>query len=454
MEKQPLPPNKMGAEPIGPLVLRMSFPMMISMLVQALYNVVDSIFVALVSESAFTAVSLVFPYQMLVVSIAVGTGVGVNLLAARHLGEGRQKEANAVAAHGQFLALVSGIVFMLAFAIFTPTLIGMFNPDHEIYEHACTYLYWVGVPSIFMIFQCMYEKILQATGDTLHSMLSQLVGAVFNIIFDPILIFGLFGFPKLGVAGAAIATVLGQAIGMCLALYYLYKRNRHIDISLKGFRPKWPVARDIYRAGLPNIAMRSISSVTTFGMNRILMAMTPTAVNVLGVYYKMESFMYMPVFGLSSGAMPIISYNYGARSKERILEALKYGCIYAEAILVSGMILVLLFAKQFLMLFNASPYMLEIGVPALRIISLCFPMAALGIIFATFFQAVGKGKLSLLVSIMRQLILILPVAYLLSRIYGLKATWAAYPIAEAVATILSSLVIHNTIRKNINTLGA
>ncbi len=454
MEKQQPPPNKMGTEPIGPLVLRMSFPMMVSMLTQALYNIVDSIFVARLSESAFTAVSLVFPFQMLVISVAVGTGVGVNSLAARRLGEGKQAEANAAAAHGQFLALLSGLGFMVGFALFTPALIGLFQPDGEIYRLACTYLYWVGVPSVFLIFQCMYEKILQATGDTFHSMLAQLAGAVFNIIFDPILIFGLLGFPRLGVAGAAIATVLGQALGMGLGWYYLHKKNSLIDISLRGFRPQRATIREIYRVGLPSIAMRAISSVTTFGMNHILMGLTPTAVSVLGAYYKLESFVFMPVFGLGSGAMPIIGYNYGAGSKKRVLRTLKYSCLYAGAILSVGMLLFLLFAEAFLLLFNPSAQMLEIGAPALRIISLCFPPAALGIMFSTFFQAVGNGRRSLLVSALRQLVVILPVAYFLSGTYGLWAAWAAYPIAEMVALVISALLLRQTVRESIEPLGA
>ena len=445
--------NKMGTEPIGPLMIKMSLPMMVSMLVQAMYNIVDSIFVARLSESAFTAVSLVFPYQMLVVSVAVGTGIGVNALTSRRLGEKRQAEANAAAAHGQFLALACGLAFCAIFALFTPALIRSFKPDAEIYAYASTYLYWVGVPSVFLIVQCMNEKILQATGDTFHSMLSQLVGAVFNIIFDPILIFGLFGFPKLGVAGAAIATVAGQALGMALGFYYLHRKNNLIDISMKGFRPNKGVIREIYRVGFPSIIMRAIFPVTTYGMNQILMSLTPTAVSVMGAYSKLESFAYMPVFGLSSGAMPIIGYNYGARSKERVLSALKYSCLYAVLILTAGMVLFLVFPREFLLFFNASDYMLEIGVPALRIISLSFPAAALGIMFSTYFQAIGNGGLSLLVSACRQLVIILPVAYFLSDIFGLTAAWAAYPIAELITLVISAMLLRRTIRVCIDPLA-
>lgn len=452
MEKQNPPQNRMGTESMGPLVLKISLPMMVSMLVQALYNIVDSVFVARVSESAFTAVSLAFPYQMLVISVAVGTGVGVNSLVARRLGACRQADANAAAAHGHFLAIVSGAVFFVIFALLTPALIRMFRPTQEIYGHARTYLYWVGIPSIFIVLQCMYEKILQSTGDSFHSMLSQLAGAVFNIIFDPILIFGLLGFPRLGVAGAAIATVGGQMLAMGLGFYFLHKKNKHIDVSLKGFKPDREVIREIYRVGTPSIILRAIGSVTSFGMNRILMSITPTAVSVMGAYFKLESFVFMPVFGLSSGAMPIMAYNFGARNKERVLSALKYSCLYAGAILLAGMVLFWLFAKELLLLFNASAHMLEIGVPALRIISLCFVPAAFGIMFSTLFQSIGNGKLSLLMSACRQLLVILPAAYILSRVYGLGAAWMAYPIAEAVALVIGGLLLRHVIRERIAVL--
>ncbi|MEA5058599.1 MAG: MATE family efflux transporter [Clostridia bacterium] len=452
MEKQQFVPNKMGVQPVGALVLKMSLPMMVSMLVQALYNIVDSMFVARISENALTAVSLAFPYQLLVISVAVGTGVGVNSLAARLLGEKKQAEANYAAAHGQLLALVTGLIFGLLFALFTPQLIGVFKPEEEIYQYACTYMYWVGVPSLFVISQCMFERILQATGDTLHSMMAQLSGAIFNLIFDPILIFGLLGFPRLGVAGAAIATVGGQILGMSLAVFFLHKKNDLIDVSMKGFKPDATVIKEIYRVGMPSIVMQAIGSVTNFGMNKILIAFTPTAVSVLGVYFKLQSFVFMPVFGLSSGTMPIMGYNYGARDKARVMSALKHACLYALIIMCLGTALFQIFAEELLMLFDASDYMLEIGVPALRIISVCFPSAALGIVFSTLFQAIGNGKLSLFVSACRQLVVILPVAYLLANTYGLHATWLAYPIAEGIALAISALLLVQTIRNNIATL--
>lgn len=454
MEKQQPVENKMGVEPIRSLVLKMSFPMMVSMLMQAMYNIVDSIFVSRISENALTAVSLVFPYQMLIVAVAVGTGVGVNSLVARRLGEKRQEDANRAAAHGEFLSLLSGAAFGLLFALFTPQLIAVFNPDAEIYDYACTYLYYVGVPCIFLIFQCMFEKVLQATGDTFHAMLSQLTGAIFNIVFDPILIFGLLGFPKLGVAGAAIATVLGQLLGMLVGMYYLHKDNGLIQVKIRGFRPQRQFISEIYRVGLPSIVMQAIGSVTNFGMNKILIAFTPTAVSVLGVYFKLQSFVFMPVFGLNSGTMPIMSYNYGARNRKRVEEALRCGCLYAVAIMSVGTVLFQIFAEQFLLLFDASAFMLEIGVPALRIISWCFPVAAVSIMFSTLFQAIGNGKLSLFVSACRQLAVILPVAYFLSQAFGLKATWWAYPIAEAISMVVCGIFLVRTLRTQIATLDA
>ncbi|MDR0841702.1 MAG: MATE family efflux transporter [Christensenellaceae bacterium] len=445
--------NKMGVQPISSLVWRMSLPMMISMLMQALYNIVDSIFVARISEDALTAVSLVFPYQMLIISVAVGTGVGINSLVARRLGEKRQLEADNAAEHGVFLALCSGLVFFAIFALFTPRLIAVFHPEAQIYEYAVTYLYWVGVPSIIVVLQCVFEKILQATGDTMHSMMSQLTGAIFNIIFDPILIFGWLGFPRLGVAGAAIATVGGQLLGMMIGMFCLLRRNQHLHIRIKGFRPKRKVIGEIYRVGMGSIVMQAIGSVTTFAMNHILIGFTSTAVSVLGAYFKLQSFIFMPVFGLNSGTMPIMAYNYGARNKKRVTDALKYAVVYALIIMCIGSVAFQVFAKQMLLLFSASDYMLQIGVPALRIISWAFPLAALSIIFGTLFQAIGNGEYSLLMSAARQLVIILPVAYLLGRFLGLEAIWYSYPIAECLSLVLSAALLLYTLKKHIAPLG-
>ena len=445
----------MGVEPIRSLVLKMSFPMMVSMLMQAMYNIVDSIFVSRISENALTAVSLVFPYQMLIVAVAVGTGVGVNSLVARRLGEKRQEDANRAAAHGEFLSLLSGAAFGLLFALFTPQLIAVFNPDAEIYDYACTYLYYVGVPCIFLIFQCMFEKILQATGDTFHAMLSQLTGAIFNIVFDPILIFGLLGFPKLGVAGAAIATVLGQLLGMLVGMYYLHKDNGLIQVKLRGFRPQRQFISEIYRVGLPSIVMQAIGTVMTLAMNALLIAYTTTAVAVFGVYFKIQSIVFMPVLGMTSAAMSIIAYNYGARCKRRMLRTWRLTLYASLVIMIVGMLCFQLFPGQIFSLFEASDEALRIGMVALRIISPSFVLAAVGITNSTLFQAVGRGVYSMIMSLLRQLVALVPAALALSLLtHNLDRIWLAFPIAEAFSLAVSLFMLHRVRRTILDQLPA
>lgn len=431
----------MGYLPVPGLIIKMSLPMMVSMLVLATYNVVDSIFVSRISENALTAVSLVFPFQMLINSVAIGTAAGANSLIARRLGAQDQQGADNAATNAMFLSVVSGLFFMVFFSLLTPTLVNIFKPDAEIANYAVTYLYWVGVPAIFACIQVMEEKILQATGNTVHSMLIQLVGAIFNLIFDPILIFGMFGFPKLGVAGAAIATVSGQLVGLIFGAFIILNKKCLVKINFKGFRPCGETIKAIYSVGVPSIFMQMVGSVMTVGLNKILIAFTSTAVSVFGAYFKLQSFIFMPVFGLNSGTMPIIGYNYGARSRKRVMEALKYGCIYAFSIMIIGLLLFQFGAPFMLKLFDASPTMLEIGVPALRTISTCFPMAALGIMFSSLFQAIGNGRLSFFMSALRQLIVLLPAAFILSRLFGLSAVWLAFPIAEIAALLFASVML-------------
>ncbi|MEG1548030.1 MAG: MATE family efflux transporter [Clostridia bacterium] len=441
--------NKMGTQPISKLIISMSLPMMASMLMLALYNVVDSIFVSRISEDALTAVSLVFPFQMLVIAVAVGTGIGVSSLVARRLGEKDQTGANDAAANGQFLALLSSLVFMVIFGFFSRPLMELFVDKASILDYATSYLFICGTFSIFCIFQVMNEKTLQGTGNTVYPMIIQFVGAIINIIFDPILIFGLLGFPALGVAGAAIATVGGQFVGMLLSVYFVYSRNKLLHITLKGFRPHGGTIKQIYAVGLPSIIMQAIGSICTFGMNKILILFTPTAVSVLGVYFKLQSFVFMPVFGLNSGTMPIIGYNFGAKNKQRLLHAFKLGALYALIIMVVGMAVFEIFAPQLLAMFDASESMLSIGIPALRIISLCFPSAALCIMAGTFFSAIGDGVYSLIVSVCRQLIVILPLAYILAMAYGLTAVWYAYPLAEFASLAISALLLVRSFRRRI-----
>lgn len=433
--------NKMGYLPVPGLILEMSLPIMVSMLVLATYNIVDSIFVSRISENALTAVSLVFPFQMLITAVAVGTAAGANSLIARRLGAQDQLGADKAATNALFLSVASGVFFLLFFGLLTPVLIGVFKPEAQIAEYANTYLYLVGTPAVFACIQVMEEKILQATGNTVHSMLIQLTGAVFNLIFDPILIFGLYGFPALGVAGAAIATVGGQIIGMILGAFLIFSKKCLVKISIKGFRPCMETIKNIYVVGIPSIFLQMVGSVMNVGLNKILISFTPTAVSVMGVYFKLQSFIFMPVFGLNSGTMPVMGYNFGARNKKRVMDALKYGSLYAFCIMTVGLIIFQFCSPFMLKLFDASPTMLEIGVPALKTISLCFPMAALGIMLSSLFQAIGNGKLSLLMSALRQLIILLPAAFILSRLFGLSAVWYAFPIAEVFSLIFASVMV-------------
>ena len=436
--------NKMGVQPIPSLLIKMSLPMMASMLVLALYNVVDSIFVSRVSENALTAVSLVYPFQMLIVSVGVGTAVGVNSLIARRLGEQRQEAADTAATTGQFLALVSALVFTLVYAILPRTLLKGFADDVEILDHATTYLRICGGLCCFQMLSVMCEKTIQATGDTVRPMLIQLAGAIFNIIFDPILIFGYLGFPALGVAGAAIATVGGQAVSMVIGFLFMFRKGNLVTLRLKGFRPQKRVIGEIYQVGAPSIVMQAIGSVTTFALNKILYAFTPTAVSVLGVYFKLQSFVFMPVFGLNSGAMPIMGYNYGARNKKRLLQALKCGVLYALTIMLIGLVIFQIFPDVLLNLFDASEHMMQIGMRALRTISFCFPFAAIGIMLSTMFQAVGQGINSMIMSLSRQIIVLIPAAYLLATFLGLDAVWYAFVIAEAVSLVVCIFLLRRT----------
>lgn len=448
-----MPENRMGVESVPRLIVKMSLPMMMSMFAMAMYNVVDSVFVAMLSEDAFTAVSLAFPFQMLIAAVAVGTGAGISSLVARRLGNQDQEGANAAAANGQFLALISAALFTLMFLIFTPFFVSLFDPEPGIARLTAAYLFICGGFSSFSILDIMTRKTLQGTGDTFRSMLIQLVGVILNVIFDPLLIFGYLGFPKLGVQGAAIATVGGQFASMALAFYFMYRRkNTLLRISLKGFKPSFKVIRDIYAVGLPSVIMQAIGSVTTFGLNKILIMFSGTAVNVLGAYFKLQSFVFMPVFGLSSGALPIMGYNFGAKNKKRFMDTLKWSTAYAFLIMLTGLLIFYLFPAFLLSFFSPSEDMLHLGSLALRAISLSFPMAACGIIFSTVFQAIGKGLLSLMISICRQIVLILPIAYLLASTTGLSGVWYAYPIAEFGTCIISVVLLVRMYHRRIRDL--
>lgn len=443
--------NKMGIAPIPKLIVSMSLPAMFSMLVQALYNIIDSMFVAQLGESALTSVSLAFPVQTLMIAVAVGTGIGINSLVSRRLGERRREEASRAATHGLLLAIFSSLVFALLGLILTQTFFQAFTDNQTVLQMGCDYTYVVTIFSFGMMIEISLEKTLQATGNMIYPMLFQLSGAVINIILDPIFIFGKFGVPALGVRGAAVATVIGQIASMVFAVVVIIVKKHEVHISFRNFKFKWRTVKEIYAVGFPSIIMQSIMAFLVTMLNTILISFSEAAVSVLGVYYKLQSFVFMPVFGLTHGVLPIIGYNYGAGNKKRLLSALRLGTLIAACIMTVGTILFLAIPDKLLMIFNASPQMLEIGVPALRIISICFIPAAVDILFSTFFQGVGMGFKSLIVSIMRQLVVILPAAYLLSKI-GLGYTWYAFPIAEVVSLVLGGIFFWTTYRSKIRNL--
>lgn len=446
--------NKMGTEPVFGLILKMSLPIMISMLVLAFYNVVDSIFVAQISENALTAVGLAFPAQNLMISVGVGTGVGINALLSKSLGEKNQDTANRTATNGIFLALCSWAVFALLGLFFSRDFIAAQTGVEEIIQYGTTYVQIVSVFSMGLVFQICFERLLQATGRTMYTMYSQGLGAIVNIILDPLLIFGIGPFPKLGVAGAAVATVVGQILGALLGLYFNLKLNHEIQIKAKGYRPDGLIIKKIYAVGVPSIILTSVASVMTFGINIILNGINTTAVTVFAAYYKLQSFIFMPVYGLNNGVVPVLAFNYGARNPGRMKESLKAGVFYAVVIMAVGVLVFQLFPTQLLMLFNPSDYMLEIGVPALRTISLCFVPAAFCMMISSACQAVGHGVISLVLSVVRQLVVILPAAWILGQMFGLDGLWYAFPLAEVVSVVISLFMLRFLLKKVIAPLGA
>ena len=444
--------NKMGVMPVNKLLISMALPMMISMLVQALYNIVDSMFVAQISENALTAVSLAFPAQNLMIAVGTGTGVGINALVSRSLGERNGERANLIANNGLLLYVLSGIVFAL-FGIFGSRLFFRAQTsDLEIVELGTQYLRICCLLSTAIFLQFGFERILQATGRTIYTMLTQGLGAIVNIILDPILIFGLFGAPKLGVSGAAVATVFGQICAASLACFFNKKKNDDIVINPKKYHLQAHAVKSIYAIGVPSICMASIGSIMTFGMNKILIGFTSTAAAVFGVYFKLQSFIFMPVFGLNNGMVPIIGFNYGARKPDRLMKTMRLAVTYAVSIMIIGMILFWTFTPQLLAIFNASAQMLSIGIPALRIISLSFLLAGFDIIIISVMQALGHGVISLIISILRQLAVLLPVAFIFSKIWGLNAVWIAFPLAECVALVVTILIWRKVYRNEIQTL--
>ena len=444
--------NKMGTMPVNKLLVSMSLPMIASMLVQALYNVVDSVFVAQISENALTAVSLAFPIQSLMIAVSSGTCVGINALLSRSLGEKRQKEANLSAVNGVFLAFVSYLVFALMGIFGSHLFFASQTENREIVEFGTQYLTICLIFSFGIFMEMTFERIMQSTGRTIYSMVTQGTGAIINIILDPIMIFGLFGFPRLGIRGAAIATVTGQIIAMILAVWFNHKKNRDVQLSFKGFKPDGRIIAKIYEVGVPSIVMQSIVSIMTFGMNKILIMFSETAVSVLGIYFKLQSFIFMPIFGLNNGVIPIVAYNYGAGHKRRIMDTIKLSTFIAVGIMLIGLIIFQVFPEGLLKLFNASDHMLEIGVPALRIISTSFLFAGYCIILGSVFQALGNGVYSLIVSVARQLLCILPLAYVFARVAGLHAVWYSFPLAELISVTLTTILFRRIYVKKLKNL--
>jgi putative MATE family efflux protein len=436
----PVQENKMGTMSIGKLVFNMSLPMMVSMLVQALYNIVDSIFVAKLSENALTAVSLAFPLQTLLIAVGTGTGVGMNALLSKSLGEKNFKKANKTATNAAFIYAFSYIVFLiLGFTIVKPfyrSQVG--SADAEIMTMGVDYLSTVMIFSFGIFTQVFFERLLTSTGRTIFSMISQLSGALTNIILDPILIFGMFGFPKMGVTGAAVATVIGQCVAGIVAGTCNHKFNHEVKFEFKGFRPDLKIIGTIYAVGIPSIIMQSIGSIMTYCMNRILIEFSSTATAVFGVYFKLQSFFFMPVFGLNNGITPIIAYNYGARQRKRMTKTIKLSLFVAFCLTFIGFVLFESIPQVLLGMFSASDDLLKIGIPALRTIGVHYLIAWYCIIVGTVFQALGKAIFSMVVSIMRQLVVLIPAAYLLAKFGGLHMVWWSFPIAEIMSFIVST----------------
>lgn len=452
-KSQPAKENKMGVMPVGRLLINMSVPMMVSMLIQALYNVVDSMFVSYISEEALTAVSLAYPVQNLIIAVATGTGVGINALLSRNLGEKNFAVANRTASNAIFLGLVSYAVFAVAGVFGSRLYFEAQVDDPAIVALGHDYLFYIMVLSIGCFGQILLSRLLQSTGKTFYSMVIQIVGAGLNIILDPILIFGLLGCPAMGVTGAALATVISQIVGMALGVYYNLEKNPDIRITLKEMRPNAAVIQRIYGVGVPSILMQSVISILTFGLNQILVTFTETATAVYGVYFKLQGFAFLPIIGMNNGMVPIVAYNYGARKPDRIIKTIKLAIAFAVTIMVVALVIFQSIPDKLLGIFQASDSMLAIGVPALRTMSLCFLVGGFTIVASSVFQALGQGVRSMAIAVFRQLLLVLPLAYLFSLTGNLDMVWWSFPVAEVLAGVLAAVFLHRTYRRVIQPLS-
>jgi len=452
-QKAPVVENKMGVMPVNQLLLTMSVPMMLSMLVQALYNIVDSIFVARISENALTAVSLAFPIQQLMIALGGGTCVGVNALLSRALGEKDFNKVNKSAVNAVFLMVLNAVVFFfIGIFVVEPFYLAQ-TTDPEIIEYGIQYLRIVCMFSFGIYFQFVFERLLQSTGNTFYTMITQLVGALTNIILDPILIFGLLGMPKMGVMGAAAATVIGQIAAAIVAIIINHKKNHEVKLDFKGFSPSLTIIKQIYAVGIPSIIMQSIGSIMVFCMNQILIAFSTTATAVFGVYFKLQSFIFMPIFGMNNGMVPIVAYNYGAQKKDRLIKTVKLSMLYAVGIMCIGTLVFQWIPDKLFMLFDASDHMLAMGIPALRIISVHFPLAGICIIAGSMFQALGNAVYSMITSICRQLLVLLPAAWLLAQLGNVDYVWWSFPIAEIVSLALNIIFLIKINKDVISKIG-
>lgn len=444
--------NKMGTMPVNKLLISMALPMIVSMLVQALYNIVDSIFVAQLSENALTAVSMAFPVQNLMIGMATGIGVGMNAFVSKNLGQHNQEGVNKSALHGIFLELISYLIFLCVGLFGVHKFMQTQTDIAEIVDYGTTYLRIVCICSFGIFTQVSFERLLQSTGKTILSMTTQLTGAIINIILDPILIFGLFGMPKLGIAGAAIATVIGQVIAGIFAVVLNVKKNKEIHLHLNGFKLEKKYLGRILYVGVPSVLMVAIGSIMSYGMNLILMTFSSTAVAVFGAYYKLQSFVFMPIFGLNNGMVPIVSYNLGAKNKDRLVKTVKLSICYAVGIMLIGLAVIQVMPGTLLKMFNASDQMLAIGIPALRTISISFVFAGFCVIASSTFQALGNGVLSMIVSFTRQLVFLLPAAFILSKLGNIDLVWLSFPIAEIASVIISSICLRYLYNKVVRDL--
>lgn len=441
--------NKMGVMEIKKLIMTMSLPIMISMLVQALYNIVDSMFVARVSDNALAAVSLCYPIQMIIVAVACGTAVGLNALLSRYLGQGKPKEANQVALHGILLAIVNWLIFAVIGIFFSEAFLKLFSTDQEIVSMGVSYMKICTIFSFGVFMQITYERIMQSTGNTVYNMIIQGVGALVNIILDPIFIFGMLGLPAMGVTGAAIATVIGQIVAMLLGIIITQTKIKEVQIHLREFQLKIRIIKDMYRIAIPAILMQSIMSFMTVFMNMILVTFSELAVSAFSIYFKLQQFVFMAVNGMNNALIPIISYNFGARKQQRILDSIHFSLIVACVIMMVGTIVFQCFPEQLMYLFDANEEMMSIGVPALRIISLSFVFAGISLVLSAVFQSVDHANKSLVITLLRQMVLLLPIVYLLANQFGLDALWWAFPITEAIVSILAYIYLKIVKKKTI-----